>query len=180
MHCAVDTLTVKSIYDFQVAAVKHLLSPVQGKDDPTNKAKRFFQETQDAKTALKMMPNFKSRECMLLKALHRHGMDHEGCTKALLNIPYAMRQLYVHSYCSLVWNKMVTQRMKLFGTQLVEGDLVLPAGADRMSTRDQVRMYKYFDQHENLKVTSSHTKVLLMLLMFDLAICMFSKKGVDF
>ena len=70
----------------------------------------------------------------------RHGTDNEGCTKALLNLPHTMRQLYMHSYCSLVWNKMVTLRMRLYGHQrLVEGDLVLPAGTDKASTRDKVK-----------------------------------------
>ncbi|XP_072025727.1 pseudouridylate synthase PUS7L-like [Amphiura filiformis] len=122
-----------------VQAVKYLLSPIEGKDDAVNKAKKFFQETQDAKTTLSMMPNYKSRECMLLKALHRHGLDHDGYTKALLSIPHSMRQLYVHSYCSLVWNRMATQRIKLYGSQLMEGDLVIPAGVDKAITRDQVQ-----------------------------------------
>lgn len=47
-----------------------------------------------------------------------------GCTRALLHIPYSMRLLYVHSFTSLLWNRLATHRMCCYGNQVVEGDLV--------------------------------------------------------
>ena len=50
----------------------------------------------------------------------------DGCLKALLNIPYSMRLLYIHSYCSLVWNQMASHRIRRYGrTAAVQGDLVI-------------------------------------------------------
>ncbi|KAJ8979559.1 hypothetical protein NQ317_012948 [Molorchus minor] len=41
------------------------------------------------------------------------------------SIPRNMRLLYIHSFQSLIWNKMVSKRLHLFGMQPVEGDFVL-------------------------------------------------------
>lgn len=47
-----------------------------------------------------------------------------GCTRALLHMPYSMRLLYVHSFTSLLWNRLATHRMHCYGNQAVKGDLV--------------------------------------------------------
>nr|XP_002738360.2 PREDICTED: pseudouridylate synthase 7 homolog-like protein-like [Saccoglossus kowalevskii] len=104
-------------------AINLILMPGDGKDT-VNEAKRHWRNTNNAKETLSMMPRYKIRECMLLKALHRHGQDNDGCTKALLMIPYYMRVLYVHSYCSLVWNKLASYRIQQYGVDVVVGDLV--------------------------------------------------------
>ncbi|KAF4637626.1 hypothetical protein G7Y89_g446 [Cudoniella acicularis] len=43
----------------------------------------------------------------------------------LLQIPRNLRTMYVHAYQSLVWNKVVTERWKRHGFNIVQGDLVL-------------------------------------------------------
>ncbi|XP_070559146.1 pseudouridylate synthase PUS7L-like [Ptychodera flava] len=103
-------------------AVDLILKPGKG-NDPVNTAKRHWQMTHNAKETLQLMPRYKSRECMILKALHRHGQDDDGFTKALMAIPHAMRLLYIHSYCSLVWNHMASYRIQN-GCQPIQGDLV--------------------------------------------------------
>ncbi|XP_030828693.1 pseudouridylate synthase 7 homolog-like protein [Strongylocentrotus purpuratus] len=109
-------------------AIDLILSPDDGPcADPsnaTNVAKHCFQQTGSPREALKQMPTMKTRECLLLKGLNRHGTDDDGCIKALMNIPHNMRQMYVHAFCSLVWNQMASWRMCRYGCQVVEGDLV--------------------------------------------------------
>ncbi|XP_072181848.1 pseudouridylate synthase PUS7L-like [Diadema setosum] len=110
-------------------AVSLILSPDDGpgadQSSPTNQAKRCYQSTGSAKAALKLMPSYKTRECLLLKALNRHGTGNDGCIKALMNIPYKMRQMYIHAFCSLVWNQMASWRIGHHGYQVQDGDLVL-------------------------------------------------------
>ncbi|XP_066283227.1 pseudouridylate synthase PUS7L-like [Branchiostoma lanceolatum] len=116
------------------AAVGCLLHPDPG-DDPVNVAKAHYVQTGDIPGTLARMPAHKTRECLLLKALHRHGTSREGCTKAFLNVPHAMRALFVHSYCSLVWNRMVSRRVRTYGWRAVEGDLVLETSAGNRKVR---------------------------------------------
>ncbi|XP_077980150.1 pseudouridylate synthase PUS7L-like [Glandiceps talaboti] len=105
-------------------SVTHSNDPGNHGNNPVNHAKRHWQTSHNAKETLALMPGYKSRECMILKALHRHGQSEEGCSKALMAIPHSMRLLYVHSYCSLVWNHMATHRIQTYGYRVVEGDLV--------------------------------------------------------
>ncbi|XP_078594816.1 pseudouridylate synthase PUS7L-like [Branchiostoma floridae x Branchiostoma japonicum] len=116
------------------AAVECLLHPDPA-DDPVNAAKAYYMRTGDIPGTLSRMPAHKTRECLLLKALRRHGNGREGCTKAFLNVPHAMRALFVHSYCSLVWNRMVSHRIRTYGPRPMEGDLVLETHAGNRKVR---------------------------------------------
>ena len=106
-----------------VKAVDLLLSPT-GLGDDIDNAKKYFQETRDMNGAAKIMPMWKSRELSILKALKQHGFSQYGCCQAILSLPYNVRLMYVHSYCSLVWNKVVTKRIEMFGLTVNEGDFV--------------------------------------------------------
>ncbi|NWS41801.1 PUS7L protein, partial [Probosciger aterrimus] len=118
-----DQIGLALLNEKMVKAVKLFFTP-EDTDDPVNNAKRYFLQTEDAKGALVMLPEFKVREKMLLRALHRYGVNHEGCTKGWLNIPHSMRIFYVHAYCSKIWNEASSYRLKIYGSQVVEGDLV--------------------------------------------------------
>ncbi|XP_052644672.1 pseudouridylate synthase PUS7L isoform X2 [Harpia harpyja] len=113
----------EAMENVEVKAVKLFFTP-KDTDDPVNNAKRYFLQTEDAKGALVMLPEFKVREKMLLRALNRYGVNHEGCTKGWLNIPHSMRIFYVHAYCSKIWNEAASYRLKIYGSKVVEGDLV--------------------------------------------------------
>ncbi|KAM9029432.1 pseudouridylate synthase PUS7L isoform 2-T2 [Ara ararauna] len=118
-----DQIGLALLNEKMVKAVKLFFTP-EDTDDPVNNAKRYFLQTEDAKGALVMLPEFKVREKMLLRALHRYGVNHEGCTKGWLNIPHSMRIFYVHAYCSKIWNEATSYRLKIYGSKVVEGDLV--------------------------------------------------------
>ena len=60
----------------QMDAVKMILQPdMLGANDPVSQAKLYFTETRDVEGTLAKMPNYKPRECMVLKALQRYGFD---------------------------------------------------------------------------------------------------------
>ncbi|XP_071659005.1 pseudouridylate synthase PUS7L isoform X2 [Patagioenas fasciata] len=133
----------------KVKAVKLFFTP-EDTDDPVNNAKRYFLQTEDAKGTLTMLPEFKVREKMLLRALNRYGVNHEGCTKGWLNIPHSMRIFYVHAYCSKIWNEAASYRLKIYGTKVVEGDLVLPNENDEsVSLNDKVHVVTASEESAN-------------------------------
>ncbi|KAH0616615.1 hypothetical protein JD844_027868 [Phrynosoma platyrhinos] len=113
----------EAVENVKVKAVKLFFTP-EDSDDPVNKAKKYFLHTEDAKGSLAMLPDFKVREKMLLRALNRYGLNHEGCTRGWLSIPHSMRIFYVHAYCSKIWNEAVSYRIKVYGTRVVTGDLI--------------------------------------------------------
>ncbi|XP_036092759.1 pseudouridylate synthase 7 homolog-like protein isoform X5 [Rousettus aegyptiacus] len=106
-----------------VKAVTLFLTP-EDLDDPVNRAKKYFLQTEDAKGTLSLMPEFKVRERTLLESLHRFGVTEEGCVQAWFSFPHSMRIFYVHAYSSKIWNEAVSYRLATYGPRVVEGDLV--------------------------------------------------------
>ncbi|KAL4612752.1 pseudouridylate synthase 7 homolog-like protein isoform X1 [Arapaima gigas] len=106
------------------AAIRLFFTPEEG-DSPQDVAKRRFLETGNAKESLALMPEHKTRERLLLRALHRYGPGPEGCTRAWLSLPHSTRVFYIHAYCSRLWNEGATYRLRRLGHRAVQGDLVL-------------------------------------------------------
>ncbi|NXI54121.1 PUS7L protein, partial [Chloroceryle aenea] len=135
-----DQIGLALLNEKMVKAVKLFFTP-EDTDDPVNNAKRYFLQTEDAKGTLIMLPEFKVREKMLLRALNRYGVNHEGCTKGWLNIPHSMRIFYVHAYCSKIWNEAASYRLKIYGSKVVEGDLVFSEeNSESVSLNDKVHV----------------------------------------
>ncbi|XP_032543058.1 pseudouridylate synthase 7 homolog-like protein isoform X1 [Chiroxiphia lanceolata] len=135
-----DQIGLALLSEKMVEAVKLFFTP-EDTDDPVNNAKRYFLQTEDAKGTLVMLPEFKVREKMLLRALNRYGVNHEGCTKGWLNIPHSLRIFYVHAYCSRIWNEAASYRLKIYGLKAVEGDLVLSEESDEsIALNDKVHV----------------------------------------
>ncbi|OWK17039.1 PUS7L, partial [Cervus elaphus hippelaphus] len=114
---------LEAIENVKVKAVELFFTP-EDLDDPVNRAKKYFLQTEDAKGTLSLMPEFKVRERALLESLHRFGVTEEGCIQAWFSFPHSMRIFYVHAYSSKIWNEAVSYRLATYGTRVVEGDLV--------------------------------------------------------
>ncbi|NXP31692.1 PUS7L protein, partial [Leiothrix lutea] len=144
-----DQIGLALLNEKMVKAVKLFFTP-EDNDDPVNNAKRYFLQTEDAKGTLVMLPEFKVREKMLLRALNRYGVNHEGCTKGWLNIPHSLRIFYVHAYCSKIWNEAASYRLKTYGSKVVEGDLVcLEENDESISLNDKVHVVTASEESAN-------------------------------
>ncbi len=96
----------------------------------TTNSLRVSLSSGNAKESLALMPAYKARERLMLRALHRYGSGQEGCIRGWLSLPHSMRVFYLHSYCSRVWNEAAKYRLQTLGFKPVQGDLVW-AGSEK-------------------------------------------------
>ncbi|XP_055482922.1 pseudouridylate synthase PUS7L isoform X1 [Psammomys obesus] len=118
-----DQIGLALLRSEMVKAIKLFLTP-EDMDDPVNKAKKYFLQTEDAKGTLSLMPEFRVRERALLESLHRFGMTEEGCVQAWFSFPHSMRIFYIHAYSSKIWNEAASYRLETYGAKVVKGDLI--------------------------------------------------------
>lgn len=145
-----------------VKAVKLFFTP-EDLDDPVNRAKKYFLQTEDAKGTLALMPEFKVRERALLESLHRFGVTEEGYIQAWFSFPHSLRIFYVHAYSSKIWNEAVSYRLETYGSRVVEGDLVcLDEDADNEQLPSS-KVHLVTEEEESANTYAIHQVVLPVL-----------------
>ena len=58
-------------------------------------------------------------------------------TYTCVQVPYSSRLMYVHSFQSLVWNRVATHRIRLHGLRPIPGDLVLGNGNGPLTVTEE-------------------------------------------
>ncbi|KAF5274877.1 hypothetical protein FQA39_LY07059 [Lamprigera yunnana] len=151
-------------------------------EDPNSEishAKRVFKETSNSEMANNQFYRWQNKcveSKLLLGFTKNHANDY---VNALENIPRNMRLLYIHSFQSLIWNIVVSRRLKVFGLQPILGDLVLISDGTEPSnenvedigeestsneeiTGDQEIVEKEEDENINKKDTINHQEVKVL------------------
>ncbi|TRY56943.1 hypothetical protein DNTS_023878 [Danionella cerebrum] len=105
--------------------------------------RKEWAESGDAVAALKKLPVKRSLEGQLLRGLIKHGTNNP--ITAFGMIPRNTRLMYIHSYQSLVWNRMVSKRMETFGLSATEGDLVLKGGSAHVLSAEEALSHTIHD-----------------------------------
>ncbi|XP_075407967.1 pseudouridylate synthase PUS7L isoform X2 [Tenrec ecaudatus] len=157
-----DQIGLALLKSEMVKAVKLFLTP-EDSDDPVNRAKRYFLQTEDAKGTHSLMPEFRIRERAVLESLHRFGVTEEGCVQAWFSFPHSMRIFYVHAYSSKIWNEAVSYRLTTYGSRVVEGDLVCLDGDVDEEHFPSSRVHLVTEEEESANIYTINQVVLPVL-----------------
>jgi len=109
------------------------------------KMRSVWAESKDAKSALGELEKKHVSEAKVLKHLCGKETDYLG---AISTIPRVTRLMYVHAVQSFVWNKLASYRVGLSQTELLVGDLVRAAKADKLDVTTVTEENK-----KNFKIT---------------------------
>ena len=105
-------------------AVDLVLKPRANERHDMALCRRIWWQYRDANMALKVL----STKGTSIEAKLLFGMKStkQRCHVSALNmIPKHSRLMYLHSYQSLIWNRVVSRRLKEFGTKVLAGDLFI-------------------------------------------------------
>ena len=140
--------------DFKTA-VELILKPRNCKvTDDLKEARKIWWETRDAKKAYQTIKSKdKTIEGKLLLGLAKHGKN--AYVNALDSIPRNIRLLYLHSFQSFLWNKVISKRINKFGQNVLEGDLVL------IDNNQEINESSESNTDENVSASKTSVKFLL-------------------
>ncbi|KAL7317776.1 multisubstrate pseudouridine synthase 7 [Mucor circinelloides] len=110
-----------------------ILDPREGDREEYHIARTLWKDTHDAAAVYAIFPKRGFAERKLLSFYTRNPGQHAKAIKAL---PKNMLSLYSHAYQSYIWNRVVSERARLFGTDKpMVGDIVMVDNAKQSAGR---------------------------------------------
>ncbi|NPE07603.1 MAG: tRNA pseudouridine(13) synthase TruD [Asgard group archaeon] len=105
-------------------------------------ARKMFQETNDPKKTLKLLPSSMIFEKRILKYLSKKPNDFLG---ALHILPKNLQRIFIHAYQSHIWNLTLSERIRIYGNlsnnpidELEENIAILPIIGFKTNLTDNV------------------------------------------
>ncbi|KAH7321647.1 pseudouridine synthase [Rhexocercosporidium sp. MPI-PUGE-AT-0058] len=96
-----------------------------------------FRSGRSSHEVLSQLPKKFSAEASVIRYLtQRNGKD--DFSGAISSIHRNLRTMYVHAYQSLVWNFVASERWSRYGSNVIEGDLVLVSSTTATEVKDEV------------------------------------------
>ncbi|KAF1334843.1 hypothetical protein FI667_g1581, partial [Globisporangium splendens] len=141
-------------------AVKLIFTPSVKEPESIAKAKRVYLETANVDAALEQIPSRMNLERSVLQGFKRYG--HNAFDRAIGNVSFSRRLMYMHAYQSYLFNRMASARLCLYGKKLVAGDLVRePPGDDHSKAGAVVAI----SSEQATKLNEEHEHPLKLLVL---------------
>ena len=106
--------------DYKDAVMKYTGFPFEGENEETKTARAYFEETEDPKEALNLMPVRMHYERSMLHHLIEKPGDYEG---ALATIPPKLLSMFVSAFQSYLFNRILSLRIKKTGGNIFEPEI---------------------------------------------------------
>ncbi len=121
--------------DFKGAVETYVGAPQEKENDECYEARKYFEETGDIEGALERYPSMLTFERRILKRLKKDPEDH---VSALQTLPHNLLMMFIHSYQSYLFNRMISLRLKrdLPLNDVLLGDVILPTDKDGLPNKD--------------------------------------------
>lgn len=122
---------VEKILDYDPATLSSPANTINTEDRARAEACKLFLESYDLEKAAEVAPRKYLAESTILRTLSERGSKSDGkgggldYLAAIQAVPRHLRTMYPHAYQSYVWNHVVSARIRMSATTVLEGDLVL-------------------------------------------------------
>ncbi|MDR2623816.1 MAG: tRNA pseudouridine(13) synthase TruD [Methanobrevibacter sp.] len=119
--------------DLKEAVRLYVGDPQENEDEKVFEARKKYEED-DLEESLDLFPIKMRYERIILKKLIREkkkiereglGLYDESYKKAIFSLPKPLQRMFVHAYQSVLFNKVVSERIKLGINNFVDGDIVV-------------------------------------------------------
>jgi len=113
----------------KAAVDRYIGKPYDTEPEHIHSARRFYDEG-ELEESLKSMPSGMRYEKMMVRTLIREKkkkgkLNDESYIMALRSLPKPLSRMFVHAYQSYLFNRVVSERVKLGIDQYVEGDILI-------------------------------------------------------
>lgn len=149
-HLVGQLITQKKYED---AVMTYIANPLPGETQASYDARAEVMNTRNFSTAAHQFPQHLIFEKLMLQHLAKYPTDWTG---ALATLPLNLLQMFIHSYQSFLFNKILSQRLhkKHSLTEAIVGDVILPVRKNQViATRHGIPITEHNIQKVNTQLS---------------------------